>query len=121
MNKANTVREGMMLLAEKAPHVYYMSGTRIKTMLAERVGSPSPKLFTLADFNQPALDFDMPIACLARGGRPATPIEKRARREAGGARESSSRSRSTSKLVKKGRCINLFDLGAKLHMCKFTI
>ena len=83
MNKANTVREGMMLLAEKAPHVYYMSGTRIKTMLAERVGSPSPKLFTLADFNQPALDFDMPIACLARGGRPATPIEKRARREAG--------------------------------------
>ena len=39
MNKANSAREGMMLLAEKAPHVYYMHGSRIKTMLQERVGT----------------------------------------------------------------------------------
>ena len=30
-------------------------------MLAERVGTPQSKLFSLEDFNRPQLDLDMPI------------------------------------------------------------
>lgn len=61
LNKANSVREGMMLLADMVPHVYYTRGSAIKQMLAERVGIPQTKLFSLADFIWPALDLDMPI------------------------------------------------------------
>ena len=56
-NKCTTVGDGMGRLAEHFPHIYYMSGSRIKSMLAERVGTPEPKLFTLADFNHPKLSF----------------------------------------------------------------
>ena len=61
LNKANSVREGMMLLSEMVPHVYYQKGAAIKSMLAERIGTPQPKLFSLDDFNKPALNLDMPI------------------------------------------------------------
>lgn len=61
LNKSNTTREGMALLAEKAPHIYYMHGSKIKPMLIERVGTPEPKLFTMADFNRPPLELDEPI------------------------------------------------------------
>ena len=61
LNKANTVREGMMLLAEQAPQIYYMHGTRIESMLGKRVGTPEPKLYTLADFNRPQLDLSKPV------------------------------------------------------------
>ena len=61
LNRANTVKEGMLLLAERVPHIYYAKGTTIKQMLSERVGTPQQKLFTLDDFNQPALELDMPI------------------------------------------------------------
>ena len=44
LNKANGVREGMLLLADKAPHVYYLNGARIKGMLAERVGVPKGRV-----------------------------------------------------------------------------
>ena len=61
LNKATSVREGMELLAEKAPHIYYSQGTRIEPMLAKRVGTgPHVQLFTLDDFNRPALDLDFP-------------------------------------------------------------
>lgn len=62
LNRASSVREGMSLLSEKVPHIYYLHGSRIKPMLAERVGVREPKLFTLADFNRPALDLDEPLA-----------------------------------------------------------
>ena len=58
LNKCNNMREGMALLAEKAPHIYYLNGSRIKPMLAERVGVPEPKLFSPSDFNRPLLDLD---------------------------------------------------------------
>jgi hypothetical protein len=61
LNKATDVREGMELLAESAPHIYYLHGTRIKPMLTERVGVREPKLFTMADFNRLPLDLDEPI------------------------------------------------------------
>lgn len=61
LNKANSTSEGMALLAEKAPHVYYMNVARIKPMLAAKVGTPAPKLFTLDDFNAPALELDGPV------------------------------------------------------------
>ena len=60
LNTANTVQEGMELLAEKAPQIYYMHGSKVEPMLMKRVGVPQPKLFTLADFNRPALDLDLP-------------------------------------------------------------
>jgi hypothetical protein len=61
LNQSNNVREGMMLLAEKAPHVYYMHGARIENMLGKRVGTPEPKLFTLADFTRDPLDLSLPV------------------------------------------------------------
>ena len=61
LNKANSTSEGMALLAEKAPHIFYLNGSRIKPMLAERVGTPEPKLFSLADFNRPPLNLDAPV------------------------------------------------------------
>ena len=60
LNKCNTVREGMELLAEKAPQIYYMHGERVEANLMKRIGTPTPKLFTLADFNRPALALDLP-------------------------------------------------------------
>ena len=61
LSKANSTTEGMALLAEKAPHIYFLNGSRIKPMLTERVGTPEPKLFTLADFNRPALTLEKPV------------------------------------------------------------
>ena len=61
LNKAHSTRDGMGLLAESAPHIFYMHGSRIKPMLMERVGTPEPKLFSMADFNRPALDLDQPV------------------------------------------------------------
>jgi len=52
--------EGMELLAEKAPQIYYMHGERVEANLMKRIGTPTPKLFTLADFNRPALVLDLP-------------------------------------------------------------
>ena len=60
LNKCMAVRDGMSRLAEQFPHIYYMSGCRIKSMLAERVGTPEPKVFTLADFNRPKLLLEKP-------------------------------------------------------------
>lgn len=61
LNKVHGVGEGMMLLAEKAPHIYYLNGSRIKGMLTERIGIAEPKLFSLADFNRSALDLSLPV------------------------------------------------------------
>lgn len=61
LNKASTTREGMELLMERAPHIYYLSGSRIEPMLAKRVGVREPKLFSLADFNRQPLDLDLPV------------------------------------------------------------
>ena len=44
----------------QAPSIYYLNGTRIKPMLEAKVGTPAPKLFTLDDFNAPALELDQP-------------------------------------------------------------
>ena len=61
LNKASSVREGMELLAEKAPKIYYLHGSKIEPMLAKKIGTAQPKLFNLDDFNRPALDLDLPI------------------------------------------------------------
>ena len=60
LNKVSTVREGMELLAEKAPKIYYLHGSKIEPMLTKKIGNPQPKLFTLEDFNQPALELELP-------------------------------------------------------------
>ena len=60
LNKASSTRQGMELLAERAPQIYYLHGSKIEPMLQKRVGTPVPKLFSLADFNRPALDLDLP-------------------------------------------------------------
>ena len=61
LNKVSSSREGMELLMERAPHIYYLNGRRIETMLTKRIGVREPKLCTLADFSRAPLDLDSPI------------------------------------------------------------
>ena len=61
LTKATTVKEGMELLAEHSPHIYFLNGERIESMLSKRLAAVQrPQLFTLADFNQPPLPLELP-------------------------------------------------------------
>ena len=61
LNQSSSVREGMGMLMDTAPAVYYTQGSRIQQMLGQRVGVPDEKIFTLNDFNMAPLDLTKPI------------------------------------------------------------
>ena len=61
LKQAASVRDGMQRLFEESPEIYFTQGSRVQSMLAQSIGSPDEKLFTLADFNQPMLDLSRPV------------------------------------------------------------
>jgi len=61
LKQASSVRDGMARLFEEASDVYFSQGSRIQGMLAQAIGTPNEKLFSLADFNRPALDLSLPV------------------------------------------------------------
>ena len=68
LQQAANVRVGMQRLFEESPHIYFTQGSRIEQMLTQAVGSPDEKLFTLDDFNQPALDLSLPVVLTGESG-----------------------------------------------------
>jgi len=63
LNAATTVRDGMQMLVDEFPDVYYSLGARVQPMLAARLGDTSSRSFHLRDFNRAPLEFDdmMPV------------------------------------------------------------
>ena len=60
LNKVTNAQDGMMWLADKYAHIYYLHGSRIEPMLVKRIGIPEPKLYTLDDFTMPKLSLELP-------------------------------------------------------------
>ena len=79
LNGCTTVKQGMEMLAAKAPAVYYLNGSRIEPMLAKRLPVTAVSIYTLDDFNKPALELDKPTVLYGKTETGA-PAPARARR-----------------------------------------
>ena len=66
LKEASSVRDGMQRLYEESPAVYFAQGSRIQPMLVQAISSPDERLFTLADFNRPALELSLPVVLHGR-------------------------------------------------------
>lgn len=61
LHSAKSVHDGMHMLMERHPQVYYMHGDRIKRNLEMRLGEAEPSPFKLADFRITPLDVSKPV------------------------------------------------------------
>ena len=76
LNHTNSVREGMLLLSEKAPHIYYTQGPRIQGMLQQRIGAAAQIHFSLADFNRDRLNLEKPVILYGKSDSGKTAFAK---------------------------------------------
>jgi len=68
LNAAQTVDEGMELLATYHPRQYYMHGARVEAMLIRKLGLPSPARYTAAQFRTRLLSLARPVVLSGPSG-----------------------------------------------------
>ena len=61
MNRAESVREGMISLQQRHPETFYLHHAQVEAGLTMRIGISEPPQYSLADFNVPPLNLRLAV------------------------------------------------------------